>query len=30
VRKVTETGKTGKAMGKLHQCWWRTCREINV
>jgi hypothetical protein len=20
---------TGKAMGEVYQCWWRTCREIN-
>jgi hypothetical protein len=22
--------RTGKAMGKVYQCWWRTCRETNV
>jgi hypothetical protein len=22
--------RTGKAMGQLYQCWWRTCREINL
>jgi hypothetical protein len=22
--------RTGKAMGQVYQCWWRTCREINV
>jgi hypothetical protein len=21
--------RTGKAMGKVYQCWWRICREIN-
>jgi hypothetical protein len=21
---------TGKALGKLYQCWWRICREINA
>jgi hypothetical protein len=21
---------TGKAMGQVYQCWWRTCREIHV
>jgi hypothetical protein len=22
--------RTGKAMGQVYRCWWRTCREINV
>jgi hypothetical protein len=22
--------RTGKAMGHMHQCWWRICPEINV
>jgi hypothetical protein len=22
--------RTGKAMGKVYQCWWRICREVNV
>jgi hypothetical protein len=22
--------RTGKAMGQVYQCWWRTRREINV
>jgi hypothetical protein len=22
--------RTGKAMGQVHTCWWRICREINV
>jgi hypothetical protein len=22
--------RAGKAMGQVYQCWWRTCREINV
>jgi hypothetical protein len=21
---------TGKTMGQVYQCWWRSCREINV
>jgi hypothetical protein len=20
----------GKAMGRVYQCWWRICREVNV
>jgi hypothetical protein len=23
-------GRTGKAMGRVYQCCWRICREINV
>jgi hypothetical protein len=22
--------RTGKAMGQVYQCWWRTCRDIHV
>jgi hypothetical protein len=22
--------RPGKAMGPVHQCWWRICREINI
>jgi hypothetical protein len=22
--------RTGKAMGRVYQCWWRICGEINV
>jgi hypothetical protein len=22
--------RTGEPLGQVYQCWWRTCREINV
>jgi hypothetical protein len=29
-RLCCEVRCTSKAMGQVHQCWWRICREINV
>jgi hypothetical protein len=32
VKKLLRCGfrRTGKMMGQVCQCWWRTCREITV